>query len=81
MHIGRGGTGNVAKTEDGAALDLARTRSRVLEKSPSPSGNNTPPPPSGPGGDAAADDVAVPARKPEEMGLVGKALGLVFGKK
>jgi hypothetical protein len=72
----------VAKTEDGAALDLAKTRSRGLEKSPSPGGNNNTPSPSGPGGDAAADDdVAVPARKPEEVGLVGKALGLVFGKK
>lgn len=93
MHVGRGGTGNVAKDTPAPAKSPVpatatsgvtasekpasppTTAALVKEKSPSPlaadSGKE----------DSEGDDVAVPARRPEEIGWAEKGKILLFGKK
>ncbi|KAK3310061.1 uncharacterized protein B0T15DRAFT_22627 [Chaetomium strumarium] len=92
-HIGRGGTGNVVKTGPSddkvpspagspalspvpaAGLDKVPSRTdkehkeKEKEKRSSPTGSDT------------ASDVAVPARKTEEIGWAEKGRNLLFGKK
>ncbi|KAK4128769.1 hypothetical protein N657DRAFT_639260 [Parathielavia appendiculata] len=93
MHIGRGGTGNVAKAEDSsppsgpAASDKQPSPSPALlaadkgkdkenlQKVKSRASSD------GDHADAGDDDVAVPARKPEEVGWAEKGRNLLFGKK
>ncbi|KAK4105512.1 hypothetical protein N658DRAFT_403744, partial [Parathielavia hyrcaniae] len=82
MHVGRGGTGNVAKADESSssptpspqllAADKGRDK-ETLQKVKSRTSSD--------GGDAADDDVAVPARKPEEAGWAEKGRNLLFGKK
>jgi hypothetical protein len=96
MHIGRGGTGNVAKADtecpaapapgaQGAtgssdkpaspallAADKGKDKEN-LRKIKSRTSTN--------GDDANDDDVAVPARKPEEIGWAEKGRNLLFGRK
>jgi hypothetical protein len=91
MHIGRGGTGNVVKAESDSpapatgsdksapaaspallAADKGKDKEN-LRKIKSRSSSN--------GDDANDDDVAVPARKPEEIGWAEKGKNLLFGRK
>jgi hypothetical protein len=93
MHIGRGGTGNVVK--DAPALAKSPVPSTtgagaVSEKPASPPATaaaaDKEKSPSLLGGDSSkedseGDDVAVPARRPEEIGWAEKGKNLLFGKK
>ncbi|KAK4233818.1 hypothetical protein C8A03DRAFT_38440 [Achaetomium macrosporum] len=94
-HIGRGGTGNVVKT--GPADDkipspagspaLSPVPAAALEKVPSRTDKERKEKEkekekrSSPAGSDTASDVAVPARKPEEIGWAEKGRNLLFGKK
>ncbi|KAH6853789.1 hypothetical protein B0I37DRAFT_349197 [Chaetomium sp. MPI-CAGE-AT-0009] len=89
MHVGRGGTGNVVKEASPPAKSPVPSTAAVPEKPASPTPavaverEKSRSPVTGDDGkeDSEGDDVAVPARRPEEIGWAEKGKNLLFGKK
>ncbi len=84
-HVGRGGTGNVAKEPttvlSGSAPLSAVMSNRSSKSASSPTDKERKDKSSSPVPNNDDEDVAVPARRPEEISWAEKGRNLLFGKK